>query len=568
MKTHIARAGKGGGVGLFRAHLHYVQRDGVDREGRGGQLYTREGETPEPDSFLTRSENDRHQFRIIVSPEDGQSLGDLKKTTRALMDRMEHDLGTRLDWVAVDHHNTGHPHTHIIVRGKDQRGADLVIAPDYIKSGMRHRAQEIVTEVLGPRRDIEIARSRHAEIHRDRFTAIDRSLLKDLSEGEVRIDKEADTAADRFDRTLKLQRLAHLEGLGLAREIERGRWQMAEGWKERLEGLGRRNDVIATLAARFSREDGHERLRTFDTAIAEKGQLLGSVLTGLPDDELKGTRSVVVEDFEGERWLVDAGTMEPGAAPSVGAIVEVRSRSAMPRNSDRTIAQIAEQTGGVYSEALHQLRDPNSTAAYRTAHVRRLEALRRAALVERARDGSWRIPEDYLQRAADYERARGGVQVQVRSWVALDDQIKRRGLTWLDEQREEVSGERVARAKQARLKWLREQGLLKEAETELHAKVRTQLARTDESRAEAKLVGQSGRRAIQLETGEPFDGRYEGPVDLGNRRLALIGNEKAFALVPWRPEIERHRGREMIVQRTAKGVSWTIGIDRNKGLSR
>ncbi|MGC6499867.1 MAG: DUF3363 domain-containing protein [Henriciella sp.] len=568
MKTHIARASKGGGVGLFRAHLHYVQRDGVDREGRGGQLYTRECETPDPKGFLERSEDDRHQFRIIVSPEDGQSLSDLKETTRALMDRMEHDLGTRLDWVAVDHHNTGHPHTHIVVRGKDQRGGDLVIAPDYVKSGMRYRAQEIVTEVLGPRRDIEIARSRHAEIQRDRFTAIDRSLLQDLSEGELRIDNGADTAVDRFERTLKQQRLAHLEGLGLAREIERGRWQMADRWKQQLEGLGRRNDVIATLAAKFGSEDGHERLRTFDTAMAEKGPLLGTVLTGLPDDEFKGTRSLVVEDFEGERWLVDAGTIEPGAAPSVGAIVEVRSRSAMPRKSDRVIAQIAEQTGGFYSETLHYLRDPNSTAAYRTAHVRRLEALRRAALVERARDGSWRIPENYLQKVADYEQGRGGVNFQVRSWVALDDQIERRGLTWLDEQSGEGSGERVTRAKRARLKWLREQGFLKEAETELHAKVRTILVRTDQSHTEAKLARQGGRHAMHLKTGDTFDGRYEAAVDLGNRRLAVIGNEKAFTLVPWRPEIERHHGREMIVQRTAKGVSWTIGIGRNKGLSR
>ncbi|HAW56119.1 MAG TPA: conjugal transfer protein TraI, partial [Hyphomonas sp.] len=69
-------------------------------------------------------------------------------------------------------------------------------------------------------------------------------------------------------------------------------------------------------------------------------------------------------------------------------------------------------------------------------------------------------------------------------------------------------------------------------------------------------------------TGETFDGRFEGAVDLGNRRLALIGNAKAFALVPWRPEIERHRGREMIARRTAKGVSWTIGVGRAKVLSR
>src|SRR3546814_13655226 len=72
--------------------------------------------------------DDRHQFRFIVSPEDGADYEDLKPLTRRLMTRMEEDLGTKLDWVAVDHFNTGHPHTHIILRGRDEKGADLIIA--------------------------------------------------------------------------------------------------------------------------------------------------------------------------------------------------------------------------------------------------------------------------------------------------------------------------------------------------------------------------------------------------------------------------------------------------------
>mgnify|MGYP003671266797 FL=1 len=568
VKTHIARAGRGGGIGTFRAHLHYIQRDGVERGGQGGDLYTREGETPEPKGFLDRSEHDRHQFRIIVSPEDGQALGDLRETTRALMDRMEHDLGTRLDWVAVDHHNTGHPHTHVIVRGKDQRGADLVIAPDYVKSGMRRRAAEIVTETLGPRRDIEIARSRHAEVHRDRFTDIDRSLLSDMSSGEVRISRDVTTPADRFDRSLRRQRLAYLEELGLAHKIESGRWQMSEGWNKQLSELGRRNDVIATLAAKFGRQDGHERLQKFDPARATKGKLLGTVMTGLPDDELKGTRSLVIEDFEGRRWLVDAGAMEPGTTPPESAIIEVGPRTAQVRSSDRTIAQIAEQTGGYYSADLHREADPSSTTAYRTAHLRRLDALRRAGLAERIGDDTWQIPADYLRKAAIFEQSRSGVHVQVRSWIALNDQIERHGLTWLDEHGGEIASGRIATARQARLKWLREQGLLRGGEVDLTSDARAELAKLEKSRAEARLTAQTGRQAVQLQAGNMFDGRFEGAVDLGNRRLALIGNAKAFALVPWRPEIERHRGREMIARRTANGVSWTIGAGRAKGLSR
>ena len=57
-----------------------------------------------------------------MSPEDGASFDTLRSFTRELMARMEQDLGTTLDWVAVDHFDTGHPHTHLIVRGETEDG--------------------------------------------------------------------------------------------------------------------------------------------------------------------------------------------------------------------------------------------------------------------------------------------------------------------------------------------------------------------------------------------------------------------------------------------------------------
>src|SRR3546814_6940269 len=86
------------------------------------------------------------------------------------MARVEADLGTRLDWVAVDHFNTGHPHTHIMVRGRDDRGRDLVIARDYLTAGMRERAAELVDLDLGPRDDRAIEARLRAEIDQERLT--------------------------------------------------------------------------------------------------------------------------------------------------------------------------------------------------------------------------------------------------------------------------------------------------------------------------------------------------------------------------------------------------------------
>jgi type IV secretory pathway VirD2 relaxase len=114
--VRLKRSGKGAD-----AHLRYLQRDGTDREGERGRLYGPEADAADGKEFVERGRDDRHQFRFIVAPEDGDRLADLRGFTRDVMRQMEEDLGTRLDWVAVDHFNTGHPHSHVVVRGRTIR---------------------------------------------------------------------------------------------------------------------------------------------------------------------------------------------------------------------------------------------------------------------------------------------------------------------------------------------------------------------------------------------------------------------------------------------------------------
>jgi hypothetical protein len=123
VKTRLVRLGAKG-LAAARAHLRYVQRDGVLRDGERGGLYSAELETADGKAFLERGAGDRHQFRFIVSAEDGAEYDDLRPLVRRFMARMEVDLGTKLDWVAADHRDTAHPHTHIILRGKDDRGRE------------------------------------------------------------------------------------------------------------------------------------------------------------------------------------------------------------------------------------------------------------------------------------------------------------------------------------------------------------------------------------------------------------------------------------------------------------
>ena len=117
VKTRLVRIGNKG-MPAARAHLRYIQRDAASRAKAIPASYIRLITTPPTARYSsTGVDGDRHQFRFIVSAEDGSEYPDLKPFTRRLMAQMEADLGTRLDWVAVDHFNTAHPHTHIMLAG-------------------------------------------------------------------------------------------------------------------------------------------------------------------------------------------------------------------------------------------------------------------------------------------------------------------------------------------------------------------------------------------------------------------------------------------------------------------
>ena len=543
VKTHIARGAKGIGKAAFRAHLKYIQRDGVERDGpdgerRGGDLYGRDADKLDDTDFLNRSEGNRHQFRVILSPEDTDQLGDLKANTRAFMVQMEKDLGTPLDWVAVDHHNTGHPHTHIVIRGKDRFGKDLIIARDYLTQGMRRRAQEIVTETLGPRRDMEIARSRQSEVTKDRLTGIDRDLAKRATDGRVFIGS-ATGARDRFQRSLQLSRLKHLEGLKLATREGAIHWRIADGWQDKLRELGRRGDIIRSLS-RAAGRDASEEAAAFDPASETQKPVLGRVISDGPGDELRDTRFLAVEGADGRLWHVPVAGHMPGTLPPRGAIIELASSKGRAKPSDRTIAAIAAAHGGRYSDAIHAEDDSASSASYREAHKRRLEALRRKGLVERLPDGSFAIPDDYLDRVGKLEA--GTAKVTVKSWVSLEAQIEARAPTWIDSAKADGRGpfgRALDTARQQRAAFLAQEGVthLENMNPDQHRRL------NDAAKAAAAKRIAAGRAYVPTAEGERFEGVYEKPVDL-----------------------ERARGKVMSVKQTGNGLAWTLG--KTRGISR
>ena len=70
---------------------------------------------------------------------------------RDLVAGMERDLGTRLEWVAIDHHNTDDEHVHLLIRGVREDGARSLLIATTCSRGIRELSRELAERELGPR---------------------------------------------------------------------------------------------------------------------------------------------------------------------------------------------------------------------------------------------------------------------------------------------------------------------------------------------------------------------------------------------------------------------------------
>src|SRR6266536_6481209 len=140
-------------AGQWKAHGHYLVRErATEKTEKNAAGFSRSETRVDIAQRLDtwQRAGDERLFKIIVSPEFGDRIN-LESHTRALMARMERDLKTELEWVAVIHYNTEHPHAHIALRGVDHGGNPLRLPREYVKSGIRSRAEDLLTKQLGHR---------------------------------------------------------------------------------------------------------------------------------------------------------------------------------------------------------------------------------------------------------------------------------------------------------------------------------------------------------------------------------------------------------------------------------
>lgn len=555
------------------SHLRYIERDGVSREGDPGQAYGPLTDQADINAFEERGRDDRHQFRLIVSPEDAELLDDLRTYTRHLMSRVEADLGTRLDWVAVDHWNTDNPHTHIVLRGKDDTGKDLVIARDYIAEGMRNRASELATEWLGPRTELEIQQSLQREVQQERFTSLDRTLLRERLAGGLSLK----TLANHPRRQLLIGRLQHLQKLELAHEVRPGQWLLRDEAEATLRAMGERGDIVRTMQRAMG---GLQR----ELAVFEPGKdgsvVVGRIVAKGLADELNDRGYLVVDGLDGKAHYLALPARAELADYPIGGLVETRSLSE-PRAVDRSIVSVASD--GLYRTDHHlalarsQSSDGHDPEALVERHVRRLEALRRAGIVERLAEGVWRVPADLPEQGRQHDARRlGDVAVQLRTPLPLEQQVRAVGATWLDQQliggsRELVDtgfGKEVREALRQRADFLVVQGLAqRQGQRVVLARNLLATLRGRELTAVAREISaQTGLQYRPAVDGQRVNGIYRRSVQLTSGRFALLDDGIGFSLVPWKPVIEQRLGQSVSALIQGNSVSWQLGRQRGPSI--
>jgi type IV secretory pathway VirD2 relaxase len=502
IKARVVRQGRTRGA--LAAHVNYLQRDGVTRDGEKGRLFGAEGEEIDRDVFADRCADDRHHFRFIVSPEDAIEMVDLKDFTRDLMVQMQKDLGTHLDWVAVEHWNTGQPHIHIIVRGIGDDARDLVIARDYIGEGMRAQARNLVTQELGLRTDLDISRALERQIDVERWTNLDRSLTRTLErDGMIDLGIPVDGRPDDF-HVHKMGRLHKLERLGLASEIDPGVWVLHDDAEASLREMGTRGDIIKRMHRALGERGIEREVSAFELEpdIAHH-KIIGRMVDRGLHDELNGTAYAIIDGIDGRTHHVVLPDLDATGDAHPGSIVELRQ---------------FEDRKGKQRVALAVRSEMDLSAQIDAPGV------------------TWL---DRRNLASDGHDLGGGFGREVEAAM--------------EARAEHLIEEGLARRHGQRIVFARD--------------LLATLERGDIDRQVEKLAREIGLPHRRSQPGEYVMGTVRERITLASGRYAMIDDGLGFSLVPWTPSLDNQLGKHISgVMRDDGGVDWSFGRKRELGV--
>jgi type IV secretory pathway VirD2 relaxase len=233
--------------------------------------------------------DDPQLWKLVLSPEFGDRI-DLSRLTRELVEQMKKDLGTDLEWAAVEHHNTEHPHVHVVIRGVRDNGETLRLSRDYVQQGIRDIAGDLCTRQLGYRTELDGAEAERREVTEKRFTSIDKRLLRGAQESTDHFTIVRNSAQSGLSETARsrtrhdVARLAVLSQMGLAESTGPNSWRLGRDFDEILRAMQRTADRQRTLAAHGALMSD-ERLRIEVLDLRQLTSVEGRVLVHGQDEQ-------------------------------------------------------------------------------------------------------------------------------------------------------------------------------------------------------------------------------------------------------------------------------------------
>ena len=292
--------------GQWRAHGRYLVRESVAFDGGSrGIGFDEKGEAADIPERLENWQraNDERLWKIIISPEFGDRV-DLKMLTRDLLSRMAKDLATPLEWAAVAHYNTEHPHVHVAVRGVCADGSPLRMSRDYIREGIRENAQGLCTRQLGYRSERDAMDSRRSEIHQHRYTSLDAAIKREgisTDDGRFLTVLVDPTQGSDYTRLLKqhmTERLLVLRTMGLAEHTGPNLWRVRADFEAILRAMQRSVDRQKTLAAHGALMSD-QRLQVVVTSPRDFTTLEGRILVH-GEEESSGRTYLMLEGTDAQ----------------------------------------------------------------------------------------------------------------------------------------------------------------------------------------------------------------------------------------------------------------------------
>ncbi|HQS03172.1 MAG TPA: DUF3363 domain-containing protein [Halothiobacillus sp.] len=313
--------------GQWAAHGKYISRDSALEV--GGGAFGVDGALDAVSTLRDwQTSDDPRMFKMIISPEFGEKM-DLKQYTRDVMSKMQKDLGAELAWVAVDHYNTDNPHVHVAIRGIDKSGHEVNIPRDYIKSGLREASQNIATQHIGYRQEVDIIKSLDRQINQNRFTGLDRELIKhatSLSAAKHWCHDESNsinfknTKIKEADQLRLIKRLTHLEQMGLAKKISGLGWEIRGDFEQALRVRQMSEDRLKTKFQHGKTlSDPDMPLVYLDSRTPLDNRIFGRVV-GVGEDEAKMKPYALIEGVDGKVYYLNTNQYQ-----KVGTSVHVQN---------------------------------------------------------------------------------------------------------------------------------------------------------------------------------------------------------------------------------------------------